>query len=182
MAPLSTRYGGKLPKYHLYAACNHHGTMHSGHYTATARHHEDGLWYNYNDKRCSPTEPQHVVNADNYILFFEQRKGIGPRRQTLSAPEDWPFALSAIPSCFQRKLSMGNKSMGHSLASSAAGSAAANTSGKSFGLGIFKAASRSGFEPKKGSPRSGGLGASAEIVVEMGASLTNSPSCHASRF
>ena len=101
-APLSTRYGGKLPKYHLYAACNHHGTMHSGHYTATARHHEDGMWYTYNDKRCSPTEPQHVVNADNYILFFEQRKGIGPRRQTLSAPEDWPFALGVIPAAFKR--------------------------------------------------------------------------------
>ena len=27
----------RLPTYSLYAACNHHGTMHSGHYTAAAK-------------------------------------------------------------------------------------------------------------------------------------------------
>ena len=89
--------------FQLYAACNHHGTMGGGHYTATARHHEDGRWYTYNDAHVEPTEAGAVVSADNYILFFEQERAAPPRRQTLSAPEDWPFASAFIPATFRKR-------------------------------------------------------------------------------
>ena len=58
--------------------------MGGGHYTATARHHEDGRWYTYNDADVEPVDAGAVVSADNYILFFEQERAAPPRRQTLS--------------------------------------------------------------------------------------------------
>ena len=102
---LDSAKAGASWRFQLYAACNHHGTMSGGHYTATARHHEDGRWYTYNDAHVEPVDAGAVVSADNYILFFEHERAAPPRRQTLSAPEDWPFASAFIPATFRERAS-----------------------------------------------------------------------------
>lgn len=35
--------------YDLYAVSNHYGTLNFGHYTAIAKNHYNGKWYDYND-------------------------------------------------------------------------------------------------------------------------------------
>ncbi len=94
--------------YSLYATCNHHGTMHGGHYTAHCRNAGFGgsqgaavdrsKWHTLDDSTCRAVDASNVIDGSNYILFFERSAvHAPPRRQTLSRPELWPFRLSAIP-------------------------------------------------------------------------------------
>ena len=110
---LSAYIGGSLgvssaATYSLYATCNHHGTMHRGHYTAHCRSAGFGgsqgdaadrsKWHTLDDGRCREVNASRVIDGSNYILFFEREAAFGlPRRQTLSRPELWPFRLSVIP-------------------------------------------------------------------------------------
>lgn len=41
--------GGSALNYDLYAVSNHHGTMHSGHYTADVKHFASQQWFKCND-------------------------------------------------------------------------------------------------------------------------------------
>ena len=106
--------------YHLYALCNHHGTMAQGHYTSHCRDYcrdhgrdasGDGTeqWYAIDDSVCRRLAPEEVVGRSSYLLFFERADGGDGadgadsriRRQTLSRPELWPFRLSKIPTDFR---------------------------------------------------------------------------------
>lgn len=67
-----------------FAVSNHIGDNHaSGHYTAYCRHdsmlaadtpcsHVHG-WYKYNDQTVTPMDPDDVVSASAYILFYRRR-------------------------------------------------------------------------------------------------------------
>lgn len=100
-----------LATYNLYAVCNHHGTMSSGHYTAVCR--STGFdggprtnWFLFDDASITPISPDQVIDKNNYLLLFERTNDDGsPRRQSLSRPEHWPFRLSMIPKSFLRAMS-----------------------------------------------------------------------------
>ena len=61
--------------YDLYGACNHHGSIGGGHYTATVRV-ADGRWFNFNDERVSETT--NLAHLESgiapYCLFYRRRK------------------------------------------------------------------------------------------------------------
>lgn len=103
--------------YSLFAVCNHHGSMGSGHYTAHCRSagftddDDRSKWHTLNDATCRGVEPEQVISSANYLLFFERAGPVDgtdgsselqhlPRRQTLSRPELWPFRMSQIPQQF----------------------------------------------------------------------------------
>ncbi|XP_022644966.1 ubiquitin carboxyl-terminal hydrolase 43-like isoform X2 [Varroa destructor] len=59
--------------YDLYAVCNHHGTMQTGHYTAFCKNPVNGLWYHYDDAIVSTvTDESHLTTRDAYILFYQR--------------------------------------------------------------------------------------------------------------
>ncbi|OQR68855.1 ubiquitin carboxyl-terminal hydrolase 15-like, partial [Tropilaelaps mercedesae] len=59
--------------YDLYAVCNHHGTMQTGHYTAFCKNPVNGLWYHYDDATVSTvTDETHLITCDAYILFYQR--------------------------------------------------------------------------------------------------------------
>jgi ubiquitin carboxyl-terminal hydrolase 8 len=63
--------------YDLYAVCNHHGSIHGGHYTATIRN-ANGKWYNCNDtiiKEVNVSENEIISNAP-YCLFYRKKKTV----------------------------------------------------------------------------------------------------------
>ena len=129
--------------YRVHAVCNHSGSLSFGHYTAAAKHCADGNWYSYNDARCAPCDPSRVVSGDNYILFLEQERAAPPRCQTLSAPEDWPFAAAFIPAAFRGRAS--------SLLRSTRRSSAASSSLR----GVPRGVSGLGSAPEQGAEASG---------------------------
>ncbi|RDD43932.1 Ubiquitin carboxyl-terminal hydrolase 43 [Trichoplax sp. H2] len=59
--------------YDLYAVCNHHGNMGSGHYTACCRNPSNGRWYSFDDARVEEVSSDFIVTNDAYILFYAQR-------------------------------------------------------------------------------------------------------------
>lgn len=64
----------KPPMYDLFAVSNHFGSMGGGHYTAYAKHRNDGKWYNYDDSSVSPvSDPNSVKTAAAYVLFYRRR-------------------------------------------------------------------------------------------------------------
>jgi len=57
--------------YDLFAVLNHSGGLHSGHYTAMAKHPDSDIWYKYNDSRVSKlSSSSSLINRDAYILFY----------------------------------------------------------------------------------------------------------------
>eukprot|EP00899_Mesostigma_viride_P022823 jgi/Mesvir1/3725/Mv15003-RA.2 len=64
------------PVYDLYAVSNHYGGLGGGHYTAEAKHHEDGRWYSFDDSHVSPTSEDKIKTNAAYLLFY-QRRGAG---------------------------------------------------------------------------------------------------------
>lgn len=60
--------------YDLFGICNHFGTCQGGHYTAFAKHPEDGKWRLYNDSSVSMVhDEQQVVTPAAYCLFYRRR-------------------------------------------------------------------------------------------------------------
>jgi len=102
------------PIYDLYAVCNHHGTPHSGHYTAFARH-ADGQWLEFDDARVSRAKASSVCSRDAYVLFYARRSPSSQaklvddvvRRQTISAPENWPFPQAQRSPAMARQSTVG---------------------------------------------------------------------------
>lgn len=57
------------PVYNLYALCNHSGSVHYGHYTASCK--DPSGWFTYNDSRVSPIPEGQVQSSEAYVLFYE---------------------------------------------------------------------------------------------------------------
>jgi ubiquitin C-terminal hydrolase len=47
--------------------------MGGGHYTADCLNVNDGLWYNFNDSRCSLTTANRLDGSEVYLLFYKSR-------------------------------------------------------------------------------------------------------------
>lgn len=107
-SPWRRPYGlGRNPDdflYDLYAVCNHHGSMHGGHYTGNGdmtSHYErrrlfyffkatfpcvrsqaccknsvDGQWYCFDDSEVAPVADDDVCQQTAYILFYQRRTAI----------------------------------------------------------------------------------------------------------
>jgi ubiquitin carboxyl-terminal hydrolase 4/11/15 len=60
--------------YDLYAVSNHYGSLHGGHYTASAYNALLGKWYDFNDSSVSPTSEKDVVSSAAYLLFYRRRE------------------------------------------------------------------------------------------------------------
>ncbi|XP_054615345.1 ubiquitin carboxyl-terminal hydrolase 31 [Dunckerocampus dactyliophorus] len=79
-SPWRRPYGlGRNPDdflYDLYAVCNHHGSMHGGHYTAYCKNSVDGQWYCFDDSEVSPVGDDDVCQQTAYILFYQRRTAI----------------------------------------------------------------------------------------------------------
>ncbi|RXM32390.1 Ubiquitin carboxyl-terminal hydrolase 31 [Acipenser ruthenus] len=79
-SPWRRPYGlGRDPEdylYDLYAVCNHHGTMHGGHYTAYCKNSVDGQWYCFDDSDVQPIADDDLCKQTAYILFYQRRTTI----------------------------------------------------------------------------------------------------------
>nr|XP_061805773.1 ubiquitin carboxyl-terminal hydrolase 31-like [Nerophis lumbriciformis] len=79
-SPWRRPYGlGRNPDdflYDLYAVCNHHGSMHGGHYTAYCKNSVDGQWYCFDDSEVAPVADEDVCQQTAYILFYQRRTAI----------------------------------------------------------------------------------------------------------
>ncbi|MGH0140519.1 UNVERIFIED_CONTAM: hypothetical protein FKN15_037253 [Acipenser sinensis] len=79
-SPWRRPYGlGRDPEdylYDLYAVCNHHGTMHGGHYTAYCKNSVDGQWYCFDDSDVQPISDDNLCKQTAYILFYQRRTTI----------------------------------------------------------------------------------------------------------
>ena len=69
--------------YDLYGVVHHMGSMGGGHYVATCKNPFKGnteskdAWFEYNDSRVGRIEPEDVVRASGYLLFYH-RKHLSP--------------------------------------------------------------------------------------------------------
>jgi len=63
----------KNAQYDLYAVSEHSGGLGGGHYTATAKDDNTGVWYHYNDSVVSRAEKNGVVTPQAYVLFYKRR-------------------------------------------------------------------------------------------------------------
>ncbi|CAD8202954.1 unnamed protein product [Paramecium pentaurelia] len=59
--------------YDLYAVSNHFGGMGGGHYTAYAKNHINGQWYNFDDSQVNELNEDQVVSQSAYVLFYKRR-------------------------------------------------------------------------------------------------------------
>ncbi|GAA5855168.1 hypothetical protein JCM9279_007576 [Rhodotorula babjevae] len=59
--------------YDLYAVSNHFGGLGGGHYTAFAKNHENGRWYDFDDSRVSEISPERIKSSAAYLLFYRRR-------------------------------------------------------------------------------------------------------------
>jgi len=60
-------------EYELYGVVNHFGNMGFGHYTAYAKNHLSGQWYQYDDSHVSSEQPQAVITNAAYVLFYRRK-------------------------------------------------------------------------------------------------------------
>lgn len=99
--------GGSYPLYDLYAVSHHRGQVGHGHYTAQAINRFDGKWYDFNDSKYTPIDPEEEglgSGPSAYCLFYQRvertkdentgeefkRKTPLIRRQSTNRPELWP--------------------------------------------------------------------------------------------
>ncbi|XP_058022736.1 ubiquitin carboxyl-terminal hydrolase 43 [Ahaetulla prasina] len=88
--------------YDLYAVCNHHGSLHGGHYTAYCYNSLDSRWYSYDDSTVEPVMEEDISTRGAYILFYQRRNvvpswpgGSSVRGSTSSSiSEHWLTRLS----------------------------------------------------------------------------------------
>ncbi|KAI9679602.1 MAG: CSN-associated deubiquitinating enzyme Ubp12 [Trizodia sp. TS-e1964] len=64
---------GKEYIYDLFAVDNHYGGLGGGHYTAFAHNFVDSKWREYNDSSVQLRDPEDVVTAAAYLLFYRRR-------------------------------------------------------------------------------------------------------------
>jgi ubiquitin carboxyl-terminal hydrolase 8 len=71
--------------YDLYGACNHHGSIGGGHYTATVRV-ADGRWFNFNDERVTETTNLAQLESGSapYCLFYRRRSSHAPAHTVIN--------------------------------------------------------------------------------------------------
>lgn len=60
--------------YDLIGVSNHFGSLGGGHYTATAKNHITGTWFDFNDSNVHPTSEDRAVSDGAYILVYKRRK------------------------------------------------------------------------------------------------------------
>ncbi|CAD8074353.1 unnamed protein product [Paramecium primaurelia] len=72
--------------YDLYAVSNHFGGMGGGHYTAFAKNHFNGQWYNFDDSQVSELNEDQIVTKSAYVLFYKRRIEL-EQTQTLNTQE-----------------------------------------------------------------------------------------------
>jgi len=66
-------YGKKDCVYNLYGVACHIGNMRGGHYYAYVMNRKTGVWYCYNDEKCSVVKDvREVVTADAYSLYWNR--------------------------------------------------------------------------------------------------------------
>lgn len=65
---------GEAPaRYDLYAVSNHYGGMGGGHYTATCKMPDDGLWYLFDDSSVRSVPDAQVQSPAAYVLFYRRQ-------------------------------------------------------------------------------------------------------------
>lgn len=74
LLPTTAETNDKPPIYDLFAVSNHYGSMGGGHYTAYAKHRDNGKWYHYDDRSVSAVgQAEGVKTAAAYLLFYRRR-------------------------------------------------------------------------------------------------------------
>jgi ubiquitin C-terminal hydrolase len=58
--------------YDLIGVVNHHGVLNRGHYRAVAKS-AKGPWVVYDDESVDAIDPEHIVSAGAYVLFYQRR-------------------------------------------------------------------------------------------------------------
>ena len=75
--------------YDLFAVCNHHGSLRSGHYTSFVRSSVDREWYLMDDSVCTRASAKDAQTSNAYVLFYV-RSGIvggdGAGRRPVAMP------------------------------------------------------------------------------------------------
>lgn len=57
--------------YDLYAVSNHYGSLAFGHYTAYAKNHETGQWFDFNDSSVNALgSSSEAVSSAAYVLYY----------------------------------------------------------------------------------------------------------------
>jgi ubiquitin carboxyl-terminal hydrolase 4/11/15 len=64
---------GEIFNYDLFAVANHMGSMGFGHYTAYAKNHFTGLWYDFDDSNVTKVSPDDVISKSAYVLFYRKK-------------------------------------------------------------------------------------------------------------
>ncbi|XP_064171394.1 ubiquitin carboxyl-terminal hydrolase 31-like [Anguilla rostrata] len=125
-SPWRRPYGlGRDPQdylYDLYAVCNHHGTMHGGHYTAFCKNSVDGQWYCFDDSDVQPIADEEVCKPTAYILFYQRRTTIPSWSANSSVAGSTSSSLcehwvNRLPGSRQPSVASGSSSRRTSLAS-----------------------------------------------------------------
>jgi len=49
------------------------GTISHGHYTAYAKHRDDGKWYCYDDQSVKEVSETNVCSSSAYVLFYKRK-------------------------------------------------------------------------------------------------------------
>jgi ubiquitin carboxyl-terminal hydrolase 8 len=83
--------------YDVVGVANHHGSYGHGHYTASCWHAVEKKFFRYDDTKVAEQASGTVITQDAYILVLHRRAG-KIRRQSLTMPDQWPFAISATNS------------------------------------------------------------------------------------
>jgi ubiquitin carboxyl-terminal hydrolase 4/11 len=60
-------------KYDLFGCVNHFGNLGFGHYTAYAKNHIDGKWYNFDDSSVHQEDASAVCSPASYVLFYRRK-------------------------------------------------------------------------------------------------------------
>ncbi|KAJ8344652.1 hypothetical protein SKAU_G00288450 [Synaphobranchus kaupii] len=125
-SPWRRPYGlGRDPQdylYDLYAVCNHHGTMHGGHYTAFCKNSVDGQWYCFDDSDVQPIADEEVCKPTAYILFYQRRTTVPSWSANSSVAGSTSSSLcehwvNRLPGSKQPSVASGSSSRRTSLAS-----------------------------------------------------------------
>ncbi|KAG1703682.1 Ubiquitin carboxyl-terminal hydrolase 31 [Nymphon striatum] len=60
--------------YDLYAVCNHHGNLQSGHYTAVCKNPTNKKWFLFDDTKLKPIDNyKDIITSSAYLLFYHKR-------------------------------------------------------------------------------------------------------------
>jgi len=60
--------------YDLFAVSNHFGGLGGGHYTAFAKNHKNGKWYDFDDASVRAIQENEIVSSNAYVLFYQRRR------------------------------------------------------------------------------------------------------------